>query len=172
MSSVDQALQDLERLEPVTREFISENLDALVQEHLIFEIIATANASNLPLEFIDGIAWIRTGELSGKIVNTWGSAEKPLALWFNEGTVDHWIEPLTQGGVLAFTATFGRNAPAIFFAGDAEEGSTKFSKGHMVSGLPRTEAMERGILKGMQRMKIAILKSTKQSVSTGLDSIE
>jgi len=141
--SVDQALQDLENLEPTVRNYIIENLDELMQEFLIFEITSAALASNLPKEFVDGVAWVRTGELSGKIVNRWGSAEKPLARWFNDGTPDHWIEPLKPGGVLSWTATFGNNATAIFFAGNQTEGQRMYSKGHYVSGLEKTEAMQR-----------------------------
>jgi len=97
--SLQQAIQDLESLEPVTREFIVEHLDSLMNEYVVFECVAAAKASNLPLEFIAGIAWKRTGDLSGRIINTWGSPEKPLAKWFNDGTPDHWIEPL---GVVFF----------------------------------------------------------------------
>ncbi len=170
--SVQQAIQDLERLEPTTREYLIENLDDLMNEYVVFEIIAAAKASNLPLEFIDGIAWKRTGELSGRIVNTWGSGQKPLAKWFNDGTPDHWIEPLSPDDVLVWEATFGRNAKAIFFMGNAEQGQLLFSKGHYVSGLDKTEAMERGINNGMKRLKPTILKNTKSAVSKELETIE
>jgi len=170
--SLQQAIQDLENLEPVTREFLVEHLDALMNEYVVFECVAAAKASNLPLEFIAGIAWKRTGDLSGKIVNTWGTSEKPLAKWFNDGTVDHWIEPLKEGGVLVWEATFGRHAKAIFFMGDAEQGQLLFSKGHYVSGLDKTEAMERGISNGFKRAKPAILKNTKDEVKRELETIE
>ncbi len=170
--SLQQAIQDLERLEPTTREYLIENLDSLMDEFVVFEVVAAAKASNLPLEFIAGIKWKRTGDLSGRIVNTWGTADKPLAKWFNDGTPDHWIEPLTPGGVLAWEATFGRHAKAIFFMGDAQEGQMLFSKGHFVSGLEKTEVMQRGINNGMKRLKPAILKNTKESVSKELETIE
>ena len=124
--SIDQAIADIENLEPTTKRYLVENLDELAVEFLVGEVINASHASNLPLEFIAGIAWQRTGELSGKIINTWGTDEKPLALWFNDGTIDHWIEPLDPDGVLAFTATFGKNASAIFFAGPAQEGDLIF----------------------------------------------
>lgn len=171
MSSVDQALEDLENLEPVTRKYLIENLDRLMVENVVFETKAISQAMNLPKEFVDGIAWVRTGELSGKIVNRWGNAEKPLAKWFNDGTPDHWIEPLTEGGVLAFPATFGSNASAIFFMGNEAEGKMIFSKGHYVSGLDKTEAMETGIDIGMSRLKTSALKDTKSAVKGELKTI-
>lgn len=170
--SLQQAIQDLEKLEPTTRQYLIENLDDLMTDFVVFEVVAAAKASNLPLEFIGGIKWKRTGELTGRIINTWGTADKPLAKWFNDGTPDHWIAPLKEGGVLAFPATFGRHASAIFFMGDAKQGATLFSKGHYVSGLDKTEAMERGIANGMKRFKPAVLKNAKSAVSKELDTIE
>jgi len=92
--SLQQAIQDLEKLESTTRQYLIEHLDALMNEFVVFEVVAAAKASNLPLEFIAGIKWKHTGDLSGRLVNTWGTAEKPLAKWFNDGTPDHWIAPL------------------------------------------------------------------------------
>jgi len=170
--SLQQAIQDLENLEQVSREFIVENLDDLMNNYVVFECVAAAKASNLPLEFIAGIAWKRTGDLSGSIINTWGTKDKPLAKWFNDGTRDHWIEPLDPDGVLVWEATIGKNATAIFFMGNAEVGSLLFSKGHFVSGLDKTEAMERGIANGMRRARPAILKNTKDEVKRELETIE
>ncbi len=171
VASIEQALEDLENLEPVTRNYLIENLDRLMNENVVFETKAISQAMNLPKEFVDGIAWVRTGELSGKIVNRWGNAEKPLAKWFNNGTPDHWIEPLTEGGVLAFPATFGRHGSAIFFMGNQEEGKMIYSKGHFVSGLDKTEAMETGIDIGMNRLKTTTLKDVRSGVSKELESI-
>jgi len=169
--SLQQVIQDIIQLEPTTKLYIAENLDELAEDNLVFEVKAAAKASNLPLEFIDGIKWRRTGELSGKIVNTWGTEEKPLAKWFNDGTPDHWIEPLTPGGVLVFEATFGKNASAIFFMGDEEQGRLIYSKGHYVSGLEKTEAMERGITIGWQRFKSVVIKNSRPEVSKELETV-
>jgi len=170
--SVDQAIQDLENLEGVTKDYLTENLDQLMKEFLVFEAVAAAKASNLPLEFISGIAWKRTGELSGKVVNTWGSEKKPLAKWFEFGTPDHWVEPLTPDGVLAFPATFGKHATAIFFMGNQEEGEILFSKGHYVSGIDKFESMTRGLATGFKRLKAAVIKNSKAAVSKELETIE
>ncbi len=170
--SIDQAIQDIENLEPTTRKYLVENLDKIMNEYVVYETINSAKASNLPKEFIDGIAWKRTGDLSGKIVNTWGSTDKPLAKWFEDGTPDHWIEPLSEDGVLVWEATFGNNASAIFFMGDQEQGQLLYSKGHYVSGLDKTEAMARGIATGFKRAKTAILKNSKNQVKQELETIE
>jgi len=169
--SIEQAIQDLENLEPLTRNYLIENLDDIMENFVVFEAVAAAKASNLPKEFTEGIAWKRTGELTGKIINTWGTQEKPLAKWFEEGTPDHWIEPLSPDGVLVFEATFGKNASAIFFMGDEEEGRLIYSKGHYVSGLDKTEAMARGIATGFKKAETAILKNSKDSVSKELETI-
>jgi len=171
LSQIEQALEDIIQLVPETKTYISENLDELIEDNLIFEMKTIAKASNLPLEFIEGIAWIRTGELSGRVVNTWGTEEKPLAKWFNDGTPDHWVAPLTEDGVLVFEATFGRNASAIFFMGNAEEGDVIFSKGHFVSGLEKTEAWERGAAIGWKRFKMVVIKNSRPEVSKELETI-
>ncbi len=170
--SIQQAIEDIENLEPQAHEYLTENLDSIMENFVVFEAKASARASNLPKEFTNGISWKRTSETSGKIVNSWGSQEKPLAKWFEEGTPDHWIEPLTPDGVLAFPATFGKNATAIYYMGNAEKGATLFSKGHFVSGLEKTEAMARGIKLGWKKAKTAILKNSKAMISRKLKTIE
>jgi len=170
--SLQQAILDLEQLEPETQDYLIENLDSIMENFVVYEAVSSAKASNLPKEFINGIEWKRTGPTAGKIINTWGSTEKPLAKWFEEGTPDHWIEPLNPDGVLVFEATFGRNATAIFFMGNEEEGKLLYSKGHFVSGLEKTDAMARGIALGWKKAKTAILKNSKAMVSRKLETIE
>ena len=169
--SIQQAIEDLENLESTTKDYLIENLDNIMKNFVVFEAQAAAKASNLPDEFIDGIAWERTGELRGKIINTWGDGNKPLAKWFEEGTPDHWIEPSSPGGVLVFEATFGTHAKAIYFMGDKKEGTLIFSKGHYVTGLEKTEAMARGIATGFKKAKTAILKNSKAMISRELKTI-
>ena len=117
-------------------------MEPLVNFTIILEIKSIAMAANIPQGFIDGVKFVKTGPNKGQIINTWGTDEKPLAIWFNYGTNQHWIEP-KPGGVLAWEGGGGRHATAIYFQGEKSAG-TKFSKGHYVSGVPRTEAMERG----------------------------
>jgi len=131
-------------------EILDDFMEPLVNATIISEIKLIAQAANMPKGFIDGVKFVKTGANKGKVINTWGTDEKPLAIWFNYGTTQHWIEP-KAGGVLAWQATSGTHATAIYFQGDKQAG-TLFSKGHYVSGVPRTEAMERGFNIGKSRL--------------------
>ena len=127
-------------------------MEPLVVETIIAEIKALGYAANMPQSFIDGVKFRKTEANKGVVINTWGTEEKPLAKWFNYGTVTHWIEPKDPEGVLAFPATTGSHASAIFFMGESKQGDTLFSKGHYVSGVPKTEVMERGFQIGKKRL--------------------
>ncbi len=142
---------------PTQREEVRKSIDEILDDFMeplfnftiITEIKAIAQAANIPQGFIDGVKFVKTGPNKGQIINTWGTDEKPLAIWFNYGTTQHWIEP-KAGGVLAWEGG-GRHATAIYFQGEKSAG-IKFSKGHYVSGVPRTEAMERGYTIGKKRL--------------------
>jgi hypothetical protein len=133
-------------------EILNANMEDLFNEYVVDEIRIIAAAANMPRHFIDGVKFVKTGKNEGEIINTWGTKAEPLAKWFNYGTTTHWIEPLDPDGVLAFPATGGRNASAIFFQGGQPTGDTMFSKGHYVAGVPRTEVMEIGYKIGSQRL--------------------
>ena len=122
---------------------LDEFMEPLMKNTIVAEIKALGYAANLPQSFMDGVKFIKTEKNRGIIVNTWGTKERPLAIWFNHGTVQHWIEP-SEAEALAWSATKGKNPQAIFFMGESKEGDMLFSKGHYVSGVPRTEVMERG----------------------------
>jgi hypothetical protein len=122
----------------------------LVTFTIIEEIKSVATAANIPKGFIDGVKFRKTGPNKGQIINTWGTDELPLAIFFNYGTVDHWVEPRTAK-VLAFEGQ-GTNASAIYFKGSPKPDGVIFSKGHYVSGVPRTEAMEIGFRIGKKRL--------------------
>ena len=134
-------------------EVLDDFMEPLIKNTIIAEMKALGYAANLPQGFIDGIKFIKTEKNKGVIVNTWGTKERPLAKWFNYGTTQHWIEPV-EAQALAWTATEGRHATAIFFRGEAKEGDVLFSKGHYVSGVPRTEVMERGFNIGKKRLAV------------------
>lgn len=128
-------------------------MEPLMKETIVTEIKLIAAAANMPQSFIDGVKFVKTGPNKGEIINTWGTEEEPLAKYFNYGTTTHWIEPKDADGVLAFPATSGRNASAIYFQGSGnKQGDMLFSKGHYVSGVPRTEAMEIGFNIGKKRL--------------------
>jgi len=124
-------------------------MEPLINFTIVAEIKAIAAAANIPKSFADGVKFIRTAPNKGKIINTWGSDEVPLARYFNYGTTKHWIAPVNKKA-LAFSGG-GTHATAIFFQG-GENTNTKFSKGHYVSGVPRTEAMEIGFKIGKKRL--------------------
>ena len=143
---------------PTQREEVRKEIDKILDDFMeplvnftiIAEIKSIAQAANIPQGFIDGVKFVKTGPNKGNVINTWGTDEKPLAIWFNYGTTQHWIEPKTAK-VLAWQGKGGRNPSAIYFQGEKNIG-TMFSKGHYVSGVPRTEAMERGFNIGKKRM--------------------
>jgi hypothetical protein len=144
---------------PTQREDIRKEIDKilddfmepLVNQTIVPEIKIIAMAANIPQGFIDGVKFRKTGPNKGEVINTWGTDKKPLALWFNYGTVQHWIQPVTKKA-LAFPAGSGKHATAIYFQGEKTPEGTKFSKGHYVSGVPRTEAMEIGFNSGKARL--------------------
>lgn len=168
--SAKQTITELENLEKTAKKYLEDNLELLIEENVISEIKSVAKAMNLPDKFIDGITFKKVGPLHIKIINTWGTQDKPLARWFNYGTPQHWIEPI-NAKVLAWGGKSGKNASAIFFQGNNPEGM-KFSKGHYVSGVPKTEAMENGIKLGMEKLKAIILKSGREKISKELETIE
>ena len=129
-------------------------MEDLFNEYIIDEIRIIAAAANMPRHFIAGVKFVKTGKNEGEVINTWGTKDEPLAKWFNYGTAQHWIEPLDPDGVLVFPASGGINASAIFFQGGQQAGDTMFSKGHYVSGVPRTEVMEIGYRVGSKRLSV------------------
>lgn len=132
-----------------TDKILDDFMEALVNQTIITEIKNIAMAANIPQGFIDGVKFRKTGPNKGEVINTWGTTEKPLAIWFNYGTVKHWIAPVNKKALHWEGA--GTHATAIFFKG--EKGTDSFfSKGHYVSGVPRTEAMEIGFNIGKAQM--------------------
>jgi len=156
MSVIQQAIDDILQLEPLTYQYVQENLDDLMEEYVVNEIKSVSRAMNLPQHFIDGVKSIRVGPTHVKIINTWGTPEVPLAKFFNDGTNDHFIAPLGPW-LLHWKTPLGRDA---------------YSRGHMVRGIQKTEAMEIGIRLGMKRFQTAVLKNTKENVSKELESVE
>ena len=139
------------------RKEIDEILDAfmepLMKNTIVAEIKALSYAANMPQSFIDGVKFRKTEKNRGEVINTWGTEDKPLAIWFNEGTIQHWIEPV-EAKALAWSSTQGRNPSAIFFKGESKEGDMLFSKGHYVAGVPKTEVMQRGYEAGKKRLAV------------------
>ncbi len=144
METIDNLIRKLQNLKPQTQEYLDDNMQSLYEAHVIPEVKSIAMAMNLPRKFIDGIKFVKTGKNEGKIINTWGTPNKPLARWFNYGTKAHFIAPIG----------------ALSLHWITKEGRDAYSKGHMVSGLPKTNAMEIGIEQGMNRLKVSTQKDT------------
>lgn len=141
-------------------------MEPLFKSIIVEEIKIIAAAANVPQSFIDGVKFRKLGPNKGEIINTWGTEQNPLARYFNYGTTTHWIEPLDPEGALAWEGKGGRNASAIFFQGQSKEGDALFSKGHYVSGVPRTEVMERGYNIGKKTLAVEAGKIIEKELAT------
>ena len=163
---------DSQRYIPSQRDELREEIDGILDDFfeplsnftIAQEIRSLADAANIPREFAENIKIRKTGKNQGEVRNTWGSKDKPLAAWFNYGTPQHWIEPKKEDGVLAWPASEGSHAHAIYFQGDSKEGDTLFSGGHYVSGIPKTEVMERGFETGKKRLYEEAKKIVEQEL--------
>lgn len=163
-------MSQVQTLSGDVRNFISDNMLRWAEGTIQAEAIRFARAANMPPKFIDGIKIIQKGD---KIFleNEWKSkdTDAPLAVFFEYGTSDHWVAPLSPDGVLAWTSkgtTNTRNASAIYFKNFSEKkGDKMFSKGHYVSGLPRLEPMTRGYQAGLKRFRYKIQTEVKRKFS-------
>ena len=144
-------------------QFTSDNIDTWIKETILKETILAAKAANLPEGFVSSIRIEKKGTLNYVLVNDWQKDGEPLAIYFNYGTVDHYIKP-KPGDTLAFSGE-GTHGSAIYFKSSNKKdhgNTTKFSKGHYVSGLPKTEAMENGYRIGQQKMQQKITKEYRK----------
>ena len=128
-------------------------MEPLVNATIIREIQVLCDAANIPEGFKSGVKFVRTSPNTGEVINTWGTPEKPLAIWFNYGTKRHWVEPIFSSA-LSWLYKSGSHGNAIYFQGDAQPGDRLYSKGHYVSGVPKTEVMERGFAAGIKRLAV------------------
>jgi len=100
-----------------------------------------ARAAGMKQGYLDAIKFEKSGFLRGDIINDWTSDSKdalgkgvPLAVYFEDGTTTHFIEPLDPDGVLVF---------------DLPDGTTGFSKGHWVKGIRAMKIMMNGFKFGL-----------------------
>ena len=161
--SSQQLINDIER---EVAPFIRDNMKKWIEETVLKRILSFCRAANMPQSFIDHIH-IEIVDGQYAIVNDWKNSEgKPLSIFFEHGTVDHWISPRTggfvTGGVLAWPAVPGKHGSAIYYQSGVAPGTMLFSKGHYVTGLPKLEPMHKGMKKGMDELKRRIKKEIKQ----------
>lgn len=119
------------------------NMEFIMKTYMIPEVKRAAQAANVPEAFVLGIEFVRTGDNEGDIINTWGSEDTPLALWFNWGTIDHG----SKG-----------NWPLRWKSKQTGE----MIYAHFVRGVPRTEAMEIGIELGINVLKQQVPKFVEE----------
>ena len=127
----------------------------MYKRQIVDEMVRAAQAANLPEEFIRGIEMHREGQ-KFVIENDWhGQNGAPLAVFFEHGTRDHWIEahPLRW-----FQESAPTNPKAIYSHTSKKYPADAFSWGHYITGLPATEAMHNGFKIGMDRLEAAVLR--------------
>jgi len=138
-SSTTITTQQNQEAKKIIDQMLDQNLETLMNKYMIPEVKSAARAANVPKGFVDNIKFIRTGDNEGEIINTWGSEELPLALWFNYGTVDH-----------------GSLGPWPLHWKSKSTGKDIYAQ--FVRGVPKTLAMEIGIELGTKRLKLEIPK--------------
>lgn len=146
---LDTAILQIKSLVPKTQEYLEQNLDSLMERYVIPEIRSIALAMNMPQGFADGVGYVKINRNTISIVNRWGTKQKPLALWFNNGTRDH-----------------GPKYAKFLHWIDKKTGQHIYAK--FVRGIPATHAMEKGIEIGMNKLKNSISTEIKDKVGTQL----
>ena len=132
-----------------------QHLEQIIRETILSEIISACHAANMPKKFIESIELKKTSDTQFIIENSWKEDDKPLAIFFEYGTRDHWIEPV-NAKVLAWQSKgpeSGQKKAIYSKRHDNREGGMLFSKGHYVTGLPALEPMHNGFRIGYQRMR-------------------
>jgi hypothetical protein len=149
LSEVDTALIQTQSLESETQAYIEDNLEPAMREIVIPEIAALAAAANVPPGFSAGLDVVTVSRGTVKVINTWGTPEKPLALWFNDGTKDH--GPKTALSLTWIDKTTGKRIYAKW-----------------VHGVPKTQVMEKGIEAAMPKVLDKLSREGKVAVSKKL----
>jgi len=136
-SSSLQISKQKQKAKKIIDQILDENMEQLMNNYMIPELRAVAMSANIPDGFVIGIKFIRTGTNEGEIINTWGSDDLPLALWFNYGTRDH--------GSLGYWPLHWK---------DKSTGKDIYAM--YVRGVPKTLAMEAGIEIGTKKLIEAV----------------
>lgn len=125
-------------------EYADSVLSDTIDETILESCRTVARAAGMRQAYLDEIKFEKKGFLKGDVVNEWTSLSKdalgkgvPLALFFEDGTVTHFIEPLDPDGVLVWE--------------DPDTGETRYSKGHIVAGIKAMKIMINGFKFGLDR---------------------
>ncbi len=142
---LDEIEEQLEKAEESTNQYLDENMTMLVNTYVIPEMKAIARAVNVPEGFVNGIKFIKTGQNTGKIINTWGTNEVPLAKFFNYGTKEH---DIWSHGPWPLHPKNKKTGEEWYI-------STKNKPVH-VKGIRKTLAMELGLEQGIKKLKQSV----------------
>jgi hypothetical protein len=125
-------------------EFADSVLSETVSQTILESCKTVARAAGMRQGYLDAISFEKLGFLKGDVINDWTSESRdalgvgvPLAVYFEDGTIIHFIEPLDPDGVLAWE--------------DEDTGETHFSKGHWVKGIQAMKIMANGFKFGLDR---------------------
>lgn len=125
------------------KEFIDYKILDIANQTLVKAIRDEAIHKKMPQRYIDGIQ----SDFDGKELWIWvdfrGKKGEPLDLFFEEGTKDHKIRPVTKKA-LAFLE---KGAIGVV------TGIRRFSKGHWVSGIEARHIFRDGLKKGYPPFK-------------------
>jgi len=171
--SLDIEFEDITRIELMSipidvRDYLDENMDKYYNNFVIPEIQAVARASNAPDEFVNGFKFVKTGKAKGKIINTWGTQDNPLARYWNYGTKKNYeIRPKVEHPERRET----RDRDIVGDKGQRQHpeslrwidqtGRRVFAKVVIHPGVEKTLAMEKGIETGTRRMKQQLVRDIK-----------
>ena len=133
------------------------DLESVISRTILAEILRACQAANMPKSFIKNIELKKVSDDTYEIENKWKSKDgKPLAVFFEYGTRDHYI----QGNPILAWSSGGPNSgnPKAIYSKNAgtKKGDILFSYGHYVTGLPALEPMHNGFKIGVSKMKEVI----------------
>jgi len=150
--------------------FLDEKMEDYYNRYVIPEIKAIGRAANAPAAFIESFKFVKTGRGRGKIINTLGSKEKPLAKWFNYGTKHNYpittkvVHPEGTPRVEREKTDVGGGHvlhPETLHYVDAS-GEHHFPKMVIHPGQPRTLVMEKGVTSGSKQLISIVSDDVKE----------
>jgi hypothetical protein len=155
-------------------DFIDDNMEANYNRFVIPEIKAISRAANAPEAFTESFYFLKTGKNAGKIINTLGTKQKPLAKWFNYGTKRNYpITPKVQHPQGTPRAEREKediggghvSEPSVLHWIDPQTGKDMFREIVIHPGQPRTLAMEIGLRIGQKRLIAEVKNQVKNKFS-------
>lgn len=155
------------------KDFIDDNMEDNYNRFIIPEIKAISRAANLPEAFVESFAFVKTGPNRGKIINTLGTKQNPLAKYFNYGTKRNY--PITTKVLHPEGTPRAEREKEDIGGGSVSEPSTlhyvdaggidHFPKMVIHPGFPRTLAMEVGLRLGQKRLIAEVKNQIKNKFS-------